>query len=132
MLTATQKQQVLQFVQRLDSRTFTFRDVVRFLDLDSDDRRSLQRHLDELDDEGVIHRIKRGRYTLPAKEAMVSGILTCHRDGYGFVKPEDRAAILTTYSSPPATWKKPCTATAVLIKVAARKRVPRPGVATGL
>ncbi len=127
MLTATQKQQVLQFVQRLDSRTFTFRDVVRFLDLDSDDRRSLQRHLDELDAEGVIHRIKRGRYTLPAKEAMVSGILTCHRDGYGFVRPEDRAAYPDDIFVPARNMEEALHGDRVLIKLASRKRVPRPG-----
>ncbi|MGD0102299.1 MAG: hypothetical protein ABSC60_18355, partial [Acidobacteriota bacterium] len=82
MLTNTQKNQVLQFVRSLKTNSFTFRDVVRALDLESDERRSLQRHLDELDSEGIIHRIKRGRYALPARQNLVSGTLSCHRDGY--------------------------------------------------
>src|SRR5512136_1890979 len=91
MLTNTQKNQVLQFVRSLKSNSFAFRDVIRALDLDSDERRSLQRHLDELDSEGIIHRVKRGRYALPAKENLVSGTLSCHRDGYGFLVPDDRS-----------------------------------------
>ena len=90
MLTPSQKDQVLSFIQSLTKGSFEFRDVVRLLDLDSDDRRSLQRYLDELDEEGVIHRVKRGRYALPERESMVSGVLFCHRDGYGFLIPDDR------------------------------------------
>src|SRR5919198_2432989 len=91
VLTQTQKQEVLRFVQSYKAASFTFRDLVRFLDLDSEDRRSLQRYLDELDSQEIIHRIKRGRYALPSREALVSGVLSCHRDGYGFVAPDDRS-----------------------------------------
>jgi ribonuclease R len=90
MLTQTQKDQVLQFIRSIKTTGFLFRDVTRFLDLDSDDRRSLQNFLDDLDSEGIIHRVKRGRYSLPAREDLVSGILSCHRDGYGFLIPDDR------------------------------------------
>ena len=71
MLTQTQKDQVLKFIQSQSVNSFTFRDVVRILNLDSDDRRSLQHFLDELDEEEVIHRIKRGRYSLPSRENLV-------------------------------------------------------------
>jgi ribonuclease R len=90
MLTQTQKEQVLHFIQSFRARSFTFRDVVRILDLDSDDRRSLQYFLDELDEGEVIHRVRKGRYSLPARENLVSGTLSCHRDGYGFLIPDDR------------------------------------------
>ncbi len=90
MLTQTQKDQTFGYIRSLQKNGFTFRDVVRFLDLDSDDRRSLQHFLDELDSEGIIRRIKKGRYALPAKENLVSGVLSCHRDGYGFLIPDDR------------------------------------------
>ena len=42
VLTQTQKQEVLPFIQSCKAASFTFRDLVRFLDLDSEDRRSLQ------------------------------------------------------------------------------------------
>jgi ribonuclease R len=101
VLTATQKQEVLKFVRGHEKRTFTFRDVVRILDLDSDERRNLQRYLDELDSQAIIHRIKRGQYALPSKEALISGVLICHRDGYGFVKPDDGAIYRQDIFVPP-------------------------------
>jgi ribonuclease R len=91
MLTQSQKDKTLQYIEKLKTTSFTFRDVARFLDLDSDDRRSLQRYLDELDSEKIIRRVKRGRYALPARENLISGVLQCHRDGYGFLVPEDRS-----------------------------------------
>lgn len=127
MLTAGQKQQVLKFIREQTARTFTFRDVVRFLHLDSDARRDLQRHLDELDSQKVIHRIKRGRYSLPSKEALVAGILLCHRDGYGFVRPEDRSACPNDIFVPARNMEEAMHGDRVLIKVAKKKRAARPG-----
>ena len=94
MLTQEQKSRVFRFIRSLKTKAFTFRDVVRFLELDSNQRRSLQHFLDELDAQRIIHRIKRGRYRLPDRENLVEGILHCHRDGYGFLVPDDR----TTHS----------------------------------
>ena len=68
LLTPAQKRDVLRYIQSLKVPSFTFRDVVRFLDLDSEKRRDLQRHLDELDSQGAIRRIRRGRYALPSRE----------------------------------------------------------------
>ena len=126
MLTAAQKQRILKFVQENQGRSFTFRDAVRLLDLDSDERRSLQHHLDELDGQGVIHRIKRGRYALPAKEALVSGVLTCHRDGYGFVRLDDRSVYSQDIYIPARNMEEALHGDRVLIKVARKKRTLRP------
>src|SRR5512139_4048724 len=122
MLTSTQKNQVLEFVRSLKSNSFTFRDVVRALDLDSDDRRSLQRYLDELDSEGIIHRIRRGRYSLPTRENLVSGTLHCHRDGYGFLVPDDRSVHKEDIFIPARNMEDALHEDRVLVKVAARKR----------
>jgi ribonuclease R len=122
MLTETQKAQVVQFIQSLKSPSFTFRDVVRALDIDSDDRRSLQRYLDELDEEQVIHRIRRGRYALPSKERVVSGTLTCHKDGYGFVVPDDRTIYKQDIFIPPRNMEQALHGDRVLIRVASKKR----------
>jgi len=67
VLTATQKAGSVEFVRGHERRTFTFRDVVRLLDLDSDERRDLQRYLDELDSQAIIHRIKRGNIPFPQR-----------------------------------------------------------------
>ncbi len=122
LLTKTQKDDVFRFIQSLKVPSFTFREVVRFLDLDSDDRRSLQRYLDELDSQGVIHRIKRGRYTLPSREALLSGVLTCHRDGYGFVVPDDREACKEDIFVPARNMEDALHGDRVLVKVARKKR----------
>ncbi len=124
MLTQSQKDDVFKFIRSLKTQSFTFRDVVRFLDLDSDDRRSLQNFLDELDSQSVIHRIKRGRYTLPAKESLVAGVLTCHRDGYGFLVPDDRSMYKEDIFVPARNMEDALHGDRVLVKVA-RKRPPR-------
>ncbi|MBP1600134.1 MAG: hypothetical protein H6Q06_285 [Acidobacteria bacterium] len=73
MLTTEQKDKVFRFIRSLNTSSFTFRDVVRRLGIDSEDRRSLQHYLDELDARQIIHRIRRGRYALPSRESVVSG-----------------------------------------------------------
>lgn len=126
MLTEAQKDQVIRFIRSLKSPGFTFRDVVRAIEIDSDDRRSLQRYLDELDAEQIIHRVKRGRYALPAAERMVSGTLTCHRDGYGFLVPDDRTVYKQDIFIPPRNMEGAIHGDRVLIKVARKKRrIPR-------
>lgn len=127
MLQESQKQKVLQFVREHGSRTFTFRDVVRLLDIGSDERRDLQRFLDELDAQGIIHRIKRGRYSLPSKEGLLSGILTCHRDGYGFVKPEAPPAPGPDIFVPARNMGEALHGDRVLIRIARKKPPLRPG-----
>jgi len=127
LLTTTQKDEVLRFIAGLQSHSFTFREVVRYLELDSDDRRSLQRFLDELDDQEVIHRIKRGRYALPARENLVSGLLNCHRDGYGFVAPDDRSILKEDIFVPGRNMGEALHGDRVLIKVARKKAPERRG-----
>jgi ribonuclease R len=127
MLTNIQKNQVLQFVRSLKTNSFTFRDVVRSLDLESDERRSLQHHLDELDSEGIIHRIKRGRYALPARQNLVSGTLSCHRDGYGFLIPDDRSIYKEDIFIPARNMEDALHEDRVLVKVARKKQPTRRG-----
>ncbi len=127
MLTQQQKDDVFRFIQSLKTQTFTFRDVVRFLSLDSDDRRSLQHFLDELDAQAVIHRIKRSRYALPAKENLVSGVLTCHRDGYGFLVPDDRSIYKSDIFVPARNMEDALHGDRVLARVAVKRKPARRG-----
>ena len=122
MLTNTQKNQVLQFVESSKRNSFTFREVVRILDLASDERRSLQRYLDELDSEGMIHRIKRGRYSLAVRKNLVSGTLSCHRDGYGFLIPDDRGIYKEDVFIPARGMEDALHGDRVLVEVAQKKR----------
>jgi ribonuclease R len=122
LLTAAQKQGILQFIRSHERNSFTFRDIVRVLQIDSDERRTLQRYLDELDEQGIIHRIKRGQYALPAKESMVSGVLLCHRDGYGFVRPDDRSRFSADIFIPGRNMEEAMHGDRVWIKVTTKKR----------
>jgi ribonuclease R len=125
MLTPTQKGKILDFIQSLTIKTFTFRDVVRVLDLDSDDRRSLQHFLDELDAEEVIHRVKRGRYSIPSRENLVSGTLNCHKDGYGFLIPDDRTQHGKDIFIPSRNMEDALHEDRVLVKIVRRKLPPK-------
>jgi ribonuclease R len=125
LLTQKQKDDVLRFVRTLKTQTFTFREVVRHLGLPSDDRRSLQRFLDELDFQEVIHRVKRGQYVLPRRDALVSGTLICHRDGYGFVVPDEKTAHKQDIFIPARSMEGALHGDRVLIRVAKRKPPPR-------
>jgi ribonuclease R len=126
-LTPAQKQDVLRFVQTVKTGSFAFRDLVRHLDLGSEERRSLERHLDELDARGVIHKVRRGRYSTSRNESLVSGVLVCHRDGYGFVTPDDRAAYRQDIFIPPRNMADAMHGDRVLIKVSTAARPVRRG-----
>jgi len=127
VLTPDQKQAVLGFITSLEGRSFTLRDLVRRLDLDSDERRSLQRFLDELDSQEVIHRIRRGHYSLPQRDRIVSGTLTGHRDGYGFVTPEGAGAAGPDIFIPARNMEGAMHGDRVLVRVARRKVIQHRG-----
>jgi ribonuclease R len=128
LITQAQKDSVFRFIRSLKTRSFTFRDIVRFLDLESEERRSLQHYLDELDSEGIIHKAKRGQYSLPTRESLISGVLTCHRDGYGFVTPDDKSQFDKDIFIPPRNMEEALHGDRVLIKVARKTRSARHGL----
>jgi ribonuclease R len=125
MLTPLQKDQVLNFIQSLTNSSFEFRDVVRLLDVDSDDRRSLQHFLDKLDEDGVIRRVKKGRYALPEREDLVSGVLSCHRDGYGFLIADERTRHREDVFIPARNMADALHEDRILVKIIRKKYPPR-------
>src|SRR6185369_11006802 len=48
----------------------------------------LQHMLEDMADDGELTRLKGNSYILPGASKGVSGRLSAHRDGYGFVTPE--------------------------------------------
>ena len=127
MLTTEQKDKVFRFIRSLNTSSFTFRDVVRRLGIDSEDRRSLQHYLDELDALQIIHRIRRGRYALPSRESVVSGTFMGHRDGYGFVTPDPGSPFSEDIFVPPHGIEDAMHGDRVMVRVARKKRIARPG-----
>jgi ribonuclease R len=67
---------------------YEFRDIMRMCGVGKDGRRHLKSLVDELVDEGKLARQKGNRYGRAAAAA-VTGRLSSHRDGYGFVTPDE-------------------------------------------
>lgn len=83
---------VLRFLDERGNESFTFRDLVRLLDIDADDRRPLKRVLDELIEQGTLRRIKKHLFArAQAGQRAIVGRLAAHRDGFGFVVPDDNS-----------------------------------------
>jgi ribonuclease R len=82
------KQRVLQELQGLKSDTIRTRDLIKLLGLSRSDRFLLRQLLKELTAEGQIIRLKNNRYGLTRAMSVVTGRLQGHRDGYGFVIPD--------------------------------------------
>ena len=62
--------------------------LVRHLQLQPDDQPDLEGVLEQLVVRGVVVRTRDGRVGVPEKMNLLSGVLTAHPDGYGFVRSE--------------------------------------------
>lgn len=83
--------QVLRHIERLPNRSAGYKQLVRELSLRGSERRELEHLLKELVRRGKLVETTRDRFALPgaaARQNLVSGRLSMHRDGYGFVIPE--------------------------------------------
>jgi ribonuclease R len=75
------------------------RDIVERLAVESaDSREILRRRLMAMIRDGQLVKNRRNAYGLPAKMDLVAGRISAHKDGYGFVMPEDGESDL--YLSP--------------------------------
>ena len=75
------------------------RDIVERLAVESDDSREiLRRRLIAMIRDGQLVKNRRNAYGLPAKMDLVAGRISAHKDGYGFVMPDDGESDL--YLSP--------------------------------
>ena len=80
-------EQILELMAEED-RPLLFREIVRRLDLQKENRQKAKGVLRDLAEEGKIVRIRGNRYGLASKMNLVVGRVKCHPDGYGFVIPE--------------------------------------------
>src|SRR5216684_1940658 len=82
---------ILRRIERQPRQSAGFKQLVRELGARGDDRRLLSERLRALVARGDLVEIEHGRYALPRAAEhrnLVSGRLSMHRDGYGFVTPE--------------------------------------------
>ncbi|HWC19318.1 MAG TPA: RNB domain-containing ribonuclease [Terriglobales bacterium] len=89
------EREILAQIARQPNRAAGYKQLVRELRLrGGDDRRQLDERLQKLVNRGELVSLGRDRFALPAvaaKQNLVTGELSVHRDGYGFVRPRDAA-----------------------------------------
>jgi ribonuclease R len=82
------REQVLALLERKDYRPLNKIDIAQELGLTGTQRNALRKTLRELERTGAIARIRKNRYVLPAEADLVTGKLSIHQAGYGFLAPE--------------------------------------------
>src|SRR5215469_10029833 len=82
------REQILGLLRRKDYRPLDKTDIARELGLKGKERVVVRQNLRELEREGQIVRIRKNRYVLPAEADLITGKLSIHPVGYGFLTPE--------------------------------------------
>jgi ribonuclease R len=82
------REQILGLLTRKDYRPLNKIDIARKLGLTGPERVALRKSLRELERAGQIARIRKNRYVLPAEADLVTGKLSIHQAGYGFLTSE--------------------------------------------
>lgn len=116
------KKQALDFIKRHPGEVLDFRDIVRRLDVEADQRKELRGILEELAEQDIILRLKRSRYAIPARVQLVTGKLSCHPAGYGFVTPERDSGLRGDIFIPAKHMHDAAHGDTVMVKVAGRGR----------
>ncbi len=84
---------ILQHIARQPKRSAGYKQLVRELGLHGDARADLENHLQKLVKDGQLVELNSDRFALPppaADKNLVAGRLTMHRDGFGFVIPDEK------------------------------------------
>jgi ribonuclease R len=82
------REQILGVLARKDYRPLNKIDIARKLGLTGAGQVALRKCLRELERAGEIARIRKNRYVLPAEADLVTGKLSIHQAGYGFLALE--------------------------------------------
>ncbi|MSO22019.1 MAG: VacB/RNase II family 3'-5' exoribonuclease [Acidobacteria bacterium] len=68
----------------------SFRQLIRELKLDDSERHEIRQILHDMVKSGNVIKLKGNRFSLPEERSVISGKLSAHRDGYGFVTPDKK------------------------------------------
>src|SRR5437762_5166192 len=82
------REQILSLLARKDYRPINKVEIARKMGVTAAGRVALRKSLRELERAGEIARIRKNRYVLPAEADLVTGKLSIHQAGYGFLAPE--------------------------------------------
>src|SRR5208283_3181922 len=120
-------QAILRHIGRQPNRSAGFKQLVREMSLRGEDRQQLAEHLQALVQSGRLIETGRDRYTLPehaaARQNLIAGRLTMHRDGYGFVIPNagQRSTISGDIFIPPSAIGSAMHGDQVLVELGRKK-----------
>jgi ribonuclease R len=87
-------QDILNRLPRQPAHFITLKDLLKSLKLSKSDRKELKKVLRGMIRDDQIVRHKGGRYSLPLSVPKVTGTLSAHPDGYGFVIPDTESSAL--------------------------------------
>lgn len=82
------REEILEVIKEAD-RPVALRELARGLKVKEKDKRKLKTLVSELLIEGALVKTKEQMIGLPKKMDLVTGKVSCHRDGYAFVIPEE-------------------------------------------
>ncbi len=84
---------LLEHIEKLPHSRATYKQLVRELGLHGVERESLEEALDRLADKGAIFELRSGHYAaLSGSRDYAAGRLSIHRDGFGFLIPEEQGS----------------------------------------
>jgi ribonuclease R len=81
--------ETLSVIRARKGQPFTLTDIAPALDVDPERRKELRQTLRALVDDRKIVKLDRRHYGLPPRGNVIIGRVQAHRDGYGFLIPED-------------------------------------------
>jgi ribonuclease R len=81
--------EILSIIRARKGQPFTLTDIAQTLDVDPMRRKELRQTLRALVDDRKIVKLDRRHYGLPPQGNVIIGRVQAHRDGYGFLIPED-------------------------------------------
>jgi ribonuclease R len=84
----TIREKLLALLRAPDYRPLDRNEIARAIDAKGSERVNVRRTLGELEHAGEIARIRKNRYVLPSEADLVTGKLSIHQAGYGFLVPE--------------------------------------------
>ncbi|MBI5185120.1 MAG: ribonuclease R [Nitrospinae bacterium] len=88
MKTITEKE-ILHFFEETANRPMSSREMLSTLHISTEERPALRKLLKQMSKDGLLIKLKKGRYGLPSKMKLVTGRVQGHPDGFGFVISEE-------------------------------------------
>jgi ribonuclease R len=82
------KEKLVLYLRENPAEPVQFSEIMRFFGVAKAGRAKLKTFMDKLVDDGELLAIKGNRYTVSGDKVAITGKLSTHRDGYGFVTPD--------------------------------------------